>query len=350
MKKTLPILLTCILFHFLTFPAAAQIKRIIGGKNAAKGAYPWMIGIGYSDVSAPKSSIYCGGTIINNEWILTAAHCVTTEESNTIPYQPTEISVFLDFYSLNKPEAGYQKINVKKIIIHPTYDPVTVDGDLALIQLERPVTNTPVSLPEQDDTTYTKNGLTSTVMGWGYTQPNTLIADTLQEVEVKIISNPVCNSKQVYEGEVTENMLCAGFLAGGKDACAGDSGGPLIFKDVNQNKTIQTGIVSWGGACAAPNQPGVYTRVANYADWIQSNSIVTSITQPQSIGTVLNGSLHLKSSITTGDYFIYDVCGRLLCKGVINNNEVDLNAIKDGLYIILVHNENQMISGKFYKN
>ncbi len=350
MKKTLPIILTIILFHFLTFSAAAQIKRIIGGKNATKGAYPWMIGIGYSDVSALKSSIYCGGTIINKEWILTAAHCVTTEDSNTIPYQPTEISVFIDFYSLTNPESGYQKINIKKIIIHPTYDPVTVDGDLALVQLERPVTNTPVSLPAQDDTTYTKNGLTSTVMGWGYTQPTSLIADTLQEVEVKVISNPVCNSKAVYEGEVTENMLCAGFLAGGKDACAGDSGGPLVFKDVNQNKTIQTGIVSWGGACSAPNQPGVYTRVANYADWIQANAIVTSITQSQNVGTVLNGSLYLNSSVIIGDYSIYDVCGRLLCKGSIDNNEVNLNALKDGFYIIMIQNGNQIISGKFYKN
>ncbi|GAL85329.1 transmembrane protease serine 5-like [Sporocytophaga myxococcoides] len=349
MRKTLPFLFTCITILLLTFPADAQIKRIIGGKNAVKGAYPWMIGIGYSNISAPKSSIYCGGTIINNEWILTAAHCVTTEESNTTPYHPTEISIFLDFYSLNKPEAGYQKINVKKIIIHPTYNPVTVDGDLALIQLERPVTNSPVSLPEQDDTTYTKNGLTSTVMGWGYTQPTSHIADTLQEVEVKIISNSVCNSKQVYEGEVTTNMLCAGFLAGGKDACAGDSGGPLVFKDVNQDKTVQTGIVSWGGDCAAPNQPGVYTRVANYADWIQANAIVTSITQPQSVGTVLNGFLHLNSFVFSGNYSIYNINGRLLCKGSLNN-EVDLNSLKDGLYIILIQSDNQMISGKFYKN
>jgi len=350
MKKTLPILLTCIVFHFLIFPATAQIKRIIGGRNAVKGAYPWMIGIGYSDEPTLKNSIYCGGTIINNEWVLTAAHCVTTEESNTTPYQPSQISIFVDFYSLTKPEAGYQKVNVKQIIIHPTYDPITVDGDLALIQLDRPLTNTPVSLPEQNDTIYTKNGLTNTVMGWGYTQPTSLVADTLQEVEVKIISNAVCNSNAVYEGEVTSNMLCAGYLAGGKDACAGDSGGPLVFKSVNENKTIQTGIVSWGGACAAPNQPGVYTRVANYSDWILSNATVTSITQPKSVGTVINGQLHLNTTVSEGEYSIYDVCGRMLCKGIVDNEEVNLSSLKDGLYIIRVQNGNQMISGKFYKN
>ncbi|MBO9703828.1 MAG: trypsin-like serine protease [Sporocytophaga sp.] len=351
MKKFLPIILACIVFNSLVFTATAQIKRIIGGKNAAKGAYPWMVAIGYSDEPTPESAIYCGGTIINNEWVLTAAHCVTDETtSTTTPYTPSQINVFTDFYSLTKPESGYKRINVKKIIIHPTYDPVTVDGDLALIQLENPVTNTPVSLPEQDDTIYTKNGLTSTVMGWGFTQPTSLVADTLQEVEVKIITNAVCNSDAVYEGEVTSNMLCAGFLTGGKDACAGDSGGPLVFKSVNENKTIQTGIVSWGGACAAPNQPGVYTRVANYADWILSNATITSIAQPKSVGTVINGFMHLNSSVSEGEYSIYDVSGRLLCKGAISNNEVNLSSLKDGLYIILVQDRNQMISGKFYKN
>lgn len=350
MKKFLPIILAFTIFNLLFFSATAQIKRIIGGKNAAKGAYPWMVGIGYSNVSTPDSAIYCGGTIINNEWILTAAHCVTEDDTIVKPYTPSMVSVFLDFYSLTKPEPGYQKINVKKIIIHPTYNPVTVDGDLALIQLEHPVTNTSVSLPEQDDTTYTKNGLTSTVMGWGYTQPESLIADTLQEVEVKVISNPICNSKTVFSGQVTVNMLCAGFLAGGKDACAGDSGGPLVFKSVNENKTIQTGIVSWGGACAAANQPGVYTRVANYSDWILSNATVVSIIQPKSVGTVINGVLHLQTSVSEGEYSIYDACGRILCKGNVRNEEVNLSSLKDGLYLILVQNGNQIISGKFYKN
>uniref|UniRef100_A0A3Q1IWK7 Peptidase S1 domain-containing protein n=1 Tax=Anabas testudineus TaxID=64144 RepID=A0A3Q1IWK7_ANATE len=157
-------------------------------------------------------------------------------------------------------------------IVHPSYNNQTHDNDIYLLQLASPVTFTnyiqPICLATSGSTFY--NGTDSWVTGWGTTSTSTISTD-LREVSVPIVGNRQCNCDYGV-GRITDNMICAGLSAGGKDSCQGDSGGPMVSKQ--STRCIQCGIASFGEGCALPNFPGVYTRVSQYQSWI--NSTITS--------------------------------------------------------------------------
>uniref|UniRef100_A0A3P8SQA5 Si:dkey-32n7.7 n=1 Tax=Amphiprion percula TaxID=161767 RepID=A0A3P8SQA5_AMPPE len=163
---------------------------------------------------------------------------------------------------------------VNKIILHPSYDSDTSDNDIALLRLSSPVQFTdyirPVCLAASDSVF--NNGTDSWITGWGAVQEGVWLPspETLQEVEVPVVGNRQCNCLNGI-GRITDNMICAGVLAGGKDSCQGDSGGPMV----NQQGSVwvQSGVVSFGFGCARPNLPGVYARVSRYQTWINSHII-----------------------------------------------------------------------------
>ncbi|XP_036446363.1 transmembrane protease serine 9-like [Colossoma macropomum] len=243
---------------------ASLNTKIVGGQDASPGSWPWQVSLQVS------GSHFCGGSLINSNWVLTAAHCFA---SITAP----QATVYLGDQSLSTQGSNPNVVtrSVLQAIKHPSYSSSTNDNDLALLQLNSSVTFTPyitpVCLAAAGSTFF--NGTLTWVTGWGNTASGVSLASpkTLQEVQVPVVGNRKCNC--LYgDGTITDNMMCAGLLAGGKDSCQGDSGGPLVSKQ--GGVWVQAGIVSFGYSCALPNYPGVYTRVSQYQDWV--NQQITS--------------------------------------------------------------------------
>jgi secreted trypsin-like serine protease len=245
--------------------------QIVGGTPATPGEYPWQVRL---SIFENPNFYLCGGTLINPQWVLTAGHCIT--ESNGSVSAPGNVNAYVDNYDIN--DSWEQHRSVIKVIRHPSYNNDTYDNDIALLQLNTPVTisdGTPpyyytktAAIPLVPATIGSLAGVNASVTGWGLTSESGSPSNILQEVQLPIIENSVCNNASHYDGKITSNMMCAGYDAGGYDACAGDSGGPLVVQNAGQWNLA--GIVSWGDGCAQPNKPGVYTRVSQYVSWINS--------------------------------------------------------------------------------
>ncbi|MCP5077704.1 MAG: trypsin-like serine protease [Psychromonas sp.] len=243
--------------------------RIVGGQESVEGNWPWMV-----NVSVGGS--FCGGTLIDKSIVLTAAHCLFDSNYNQLSIS----DVLLSVGEYNK--QANPTTPITSIYIHSDYDPTdsTSSNDIALLRLASPITNiTPISLL---DITTTTNAISlesyATAIGWGSTvgyNPGQTVTpaypDILREVEVPLQTDDIC--AQNLDSYNSTTMICAGET--GKDACQGDSGGPLVYNDGGSWKQI--GIVSWGSGCASAGNPGVYTRLANYSDWIEDTITNLSI-------------------------------------------------------------------------
>ncbi|XP_013390346.1 bone morphogenetic protein 1 [Lingula anatina] len=227
-------------------------NRIVGGTEANSGSWPWQVSVRY------RGSHICGGSLISDQWVATAAHCL--EDSSLSPrYWSISAGKHRKY---NDPDE--EVVQVQTLIPHENYDDATTDNDITLFKLAKPVTLSdrvhPVCLP----TTMVSDNTVCYVSGWGAVQ-GTGNSGVLKQAAVPIVNRQTCNSW--YYGDITGNMICAGYEAGGHDACQGDSGGPMVCK--SGEKFELQGITSWGIGCAGRRKPGVYTKVVNYLDWIQ---------------------------------------------------------------------------------
>ncbi|XP_062393878.1 mucin-2-like isoform X2 [Sardina pilchardus] len=238
-------------------------SRIAGGQDAPAGSWPWQASL---HASFPGFSTFiCGGSLINEQWVLSAAHCFNSVSASNL-------EVYLGRQNQEGSNPNEVKRTVSQIINHPSFNRFTFDNDIALLHLNAPVTFTdyirPVCLAANGSVFL--NGTDSWVTGWGNTADGVPLPSpkTLKEVEVPVVENTQCQSLyQVVPFTVTDNMMCAGDPAGGRDSCEGDSGGPLVSKQ--DSVWVQSGIVALEG-CKEPNRPGVYTRVSRYESWINS--------------------------------------------------------------------------------
>ncbi|TRY87416.1 hypothetical protein DNTS_013896 [Danionella cerebrum] len=236
--------------------------RIVGGKNSDDGEWPWQVSLHIKTIGH-----VCGATIINNLWLVTAAHCVQDDEEFQFS-QPDQWKVYLGLHNQEETSKSTER-HVKRIIPHPKYNHSNYDNDIALMELDSPVTLSkkiwPVCLPEATHDFPT--GKSVWITGWGKLRAESdALPSVLQKAEVRIINSAVCNTLLAHG--ITPRMICAGVLTGGVDACQGDSGGPMTSIESNGHMFL-AGVVSWGEGCGRRNKPGVYTRVTEYRSWIR---------------------------------------------------------------------------------
>jgi len=267
---------------FQKLPQMVTIGKIDGGQDVPRGKYPWMASVIFNNRYQPGG---CGATLIASRWAVTAAHCCVIPDDPTIPCPITSIMLGEhDIMGIDDQDTNRKKVKVEKGISHPDHNSTTFTNDIALLKLAEDVdlsVHTPACLPKSGkDFT----GQMGSVYGWGWTNycPKVRNKGILQEVSKTIVSDATCEKASgpykeydrdetsptygccitvngSYAGKITDEMLCAG--AQDKDACLGDSGGPLTVKKGHKHTLV--GVVSWGAGCAAKGFYGVYAEVAN---------------------------------------------------------------------------------------
>ena len=237
--------------------------KIVGGEDADIADYPWTVAI----VTASGSQ-YCGGTVIDEEWILTAAHCISGG------------TIFIRAGVTNKNDTSGQDRQTSQVINHPDYVTVTQGDDISLLRLSEPLDLSDPNVEAIWISTEMHNALgfededvISTITGWGRLSSGGVSPQILQVADVPIVSN-----EQAQVGypnvTITDDMIAAGLWGeGGVDACQGDSGGPLVVPDPSAPLgVVVAGITSWGNGCASPTHMGMYARVSYFEEWIFENS------------------------------------------------------------------------------
>ncbi|XP_066507628.1 transmembrane protease serine 2 [Hoplias malabaricus] len=230
--------------------------RIVGGDAVTSTSrWPWQVSL------HAKGQHLCGGSIISSLWIISAAHCFQTLS------HPSQWTVYAGYLTQSEMESVSGR-TVFRIISHPGFDPKTNDNDIAMMKLSSRFTMPnvgPVCLPNVGVSFSAQTECYIT--GWGALSSQGPSPDVLQEARVSVIDRSICNSPTVYNGQITQSMICAGRLQGGVDSCQGDSGGPLVSQQGSQWWLV--GDTSWGQGCALRNKPGVYGNITFFLDWIQ---------------------------------------------------------------------------------
>ncbi|XP_023119411.1 trypsin-2-like [Amphiprion ocellaris] len=223
---------------------ATEDDKIVGGNECTPHSQP-------HQVSLNSGYHFCGGSLVNEYWVVSAAHCYKSK-----------MDIVLGDHNRWFMDGNEQIIPAAQVIPHPNYESWLVNNDIMLIKLSQPATINkyvqPVALPTGCATA----GTMCTVSGWGVTMDSSADSNRLQCLNIPILSDEDCDNS--YPGMITEAMFCAGYLEGGKDSCQGDSGGPVVCDGKLQ------GVVSWGFGCAEKNHPGVYAKTCIFTDWLQS--------------------------------------------------------------------------------
>ena len=259
MRRLIIPLLTVAMALAVLPAATAEDYHIVNGTPAAEGAYPWAAAFLFSNVQG------CGGSVIAPNWILTAAHCVADDRGQP-SVTPPEATFRVN--TTNWTDGSGELLTAAEIIIHPAYDALLTNNDVALVRTNEATTVTPVRLAGPDDLALNAPPTQARVIGWGTIGTDQESSETLLQVDVPVLSDDDCRGRGVPQ-LVDDTMVCAGEPSGdpnnpANDSCQGDSGGPLFLDGADP---VQFGIVSFGGECGV-DSPGVYSQVTTYREWI----------------------------------------------------------------------------------
>ncbi|CAG9793199.1 unnamed protein product [Diatraea saccharalis] len=253
----------------------ASFSRVVGGVKAKLGDFPWMALLGYKRRTGAGARWLCGGSLVTNKHVLTAAHCIHGHEDDLYVVRLGELD-------LEKEDEGATPVDVpiKTKIKHEDYSATAFTNDIGILVLEREVTFTslikPICIPKDSELRARSfEDYNPIIAGWGDTEFQGPSATHLQALQLPVVSNDFCAQAYInYKMQkIDERVLCAGYKKGGKDACQGDSGGPLmqpIWNDVDYTTHFyQIGVVSFGRKCAEAGFPGVYSRVTYFVPWLE---------------------------------------------------------------------------------
>ncbi|XP_078525399.1 chymotrypsin B-like [Lissotriton helveticus] len=231
-------------------PVVKDYNRIINGEDAVPHSWPWQVSL------QDFGFHFCGGSLLNENWIITAAHCGVIVGNDV---------AVLGEQNRSSDEEDVQVIGIVKVVTHPDWHPPTINNDIALVKLASPAKLTahvsPVCLAASEDVFH--GGLKCVTTGWG--RPSTSSsagAITLQQVALPIVGETEC--KKRWGDDVKDAMICAG--GAGATSCHGDSGGPLVCQ--KGEPWYLVGVVSWGSGACDVTSPAVYARVTYLRSWI----------------------------------------------------------------------------------
>ncbi|XP_026201848.1 transmembrane protease serine 9 [Anabas testudineus] len=229
--------------------------RIVGGVTARRGEWPWIGSLQYQRLHR------CGATLIHKKWLITAAHCFKSDPN------PTNWAVSLG--SVLRSGVGALVIPIQRVIIHPAFNGTNMDFDIALLELAvpAPISYTIQSVCLPSPVHHFLKNAECYITGWGSMREGGSLTNLLQKAPVNIIDQADC--QQSYGNVLTTNMMCAGYMEGGRDTCLGDSGGPLTCRQLSGQWFI-AGVTSWGHGCGRIGFPGVYTRVTSVRKWLST--------------------------------------------------------------------------------
>lgn len=237
--------------------------KILGGSQSKAGAWPWMSALLDSNQPNTWKAQYCSGVLIDDSWVLTAAHCVNGKI-------PKEIEVAVGVYDL----ASFSgpRIGVKSIHVHPDYNTTTLTNDIALVELKQSSNQPPITLfsgESRENVPANLLGITLTALGWGWADGPSgfYYPEILRQVDLPVVEESICNN--IYHIALASSQICAGYFEG-KDVCNGDSGGPVVTRI--DGEWVHAGLVSFGEPCDLYNGwYGVYTRTSEFVNFIQSH-------------------------------------------------------------------------------